>query len=198
MKLKALLASTIMAIALSVNSLSAATVSVLGYVQGNEIYSNIAPTSFTGSVFTDVSGTVKNLRRDIYEGTAMANIGLYNSVSGGATMTYSLSGKSGSTFDFIWGTVDSYNYLTLNNVGGGKEVIGGQMVHALGKFKQGESNLIVQIRAENAFESVTLSSKNNAFEHSFDQPAAIPVPAAGLLLLSALGGIAIARRKFSK
>jgi hypothetical protein len=176
---------------------SAATVSLLGTVQNGDSYTNIAPDATSGGVNLNVTGSVGGVYADVYQGTSLAGIGKYNSVRNGGSMTYNLIGKAGAFFTFIWGTVDSYNKLTINNVGGGTEVVLGDTIKALGGFPQGAKNAIVSITATDAFDSVTLTSTGNSFEHAFNPPelAPVPVPAAGLLLLAAVGGLGFAARR---
>ncbi len=175
----------------------AATVTLIGTVQNGDSYTNIAPDATSGTVDLNVTGSIGGVYTDVYQGTTLAGVGKYNSVRNGGSMTYNLIGKAGDFFTFIWGTIDSYNTLTINNVGGGTEVVVGDTIKALGGFPQGAKNAIVQIAATNAFDSVTLTSTGNSFEHAFNPPelAPVPVPAAGLLLVAALGGLGLAARR---
>lgn len=198
MKLSIALAA-VAAIAL-VAPASAATVTIIGYVQNGDSYTNIAPNAQTGVVDLNVTGSASGAYADIYRDTTLAGIGKYNSVQTGGSLTYDLIGKAGDFFTFIWGTVDDYNLLTVNNTGGGTETIGGALIKTLGGYSQGVANVIVKITADSAFDSVTLTSTGNSFEHAFNPPelAPVPVPAAGLLLLGAMGGLgafARSRRK---
>jgi hypothetical protein len=176
---------------------SAATVSFIGFVQNGDSYTNIAPDAQSGDVDVNVTGSSDGLYADIYAGTDVAGTP-YNSVRTGGSLTYNLTGVAGSIFRFIWGTVDDYNTLTINNTGGGTEVIGGELIKTLaGGVAQGVANVIVEIKADSAFKSVTLTSSGNSFEHAFNPPelAPVPVPAAGLLLVAALGGLGVAARR---
>lgn len=177
---------------------SAATVSIIGFVQNGDQYTNIAPDAQSGPVDLDVTGSVPSVYADIYRDTTLAGIGKYNSVQTGGSLTYNLIGAAGNFFTMIWGTVDDYNLLTINNAGGGTETVDGALIKTLGGYSQGVANVIVKIIADHAFDSVTLTSTGNSFEHAFNPPevAQVPVPAAGLLLLGAVGGLgAFARRR---
>lgn len=176
---------------------SAATVTVLGFVQNGDSFTNIAPDAQSGTVDLNVTGNSQNIYADIYEGTTLAGVGKYNSVQTGGSLTYNLAGAAGDFFTFIWGTVDSYNTLTINGDGGATDVVVGNDILALPGYVNGVSNVIVKIMSDIKFNSVTLTSSGNSFEHAFNPPelAPVPVPAAGLLLVAALGGLGVASRR---
>ncbi len=188
--------SAVVALALAAPA-SAATVTLIGTVQNGDTYTNIAPNATSGTVDLNIVGSVGGAYADVYQGTSLAGVGKYNSVRTGGSMTYNLMGMAGDFFTFIWGTVDSYNTLTINNVGGGTETVVGDTIRTLGGYEEGKKNAIVKITATNAFNSVTLTSSGNSFEHAFNPPelAPVPVPAAGLLLLAAVGGLGVAARR---
>ena len=179
--------------ALAVSSANAATITVLGFVQNGDKYTNIAPVTHTGPVNLGVTGSISGLYADTYAGTDLAGVTAYNSVGAGGSMTYGISGKVGDSFTMIWGSIDNYNFLDF-----GSETVGGADVLALlDGVGQGAANAIVRITAASPFDNVTLRSDGYAFEHAFNPPelAAVPVPAAGLLLAAALGGLSLARRR---
>lgn len=109
-----------------------------------------------------------------------------------------------NTFTLLWGSIDTYNILSFDN---GFSITGTEIINlfALGgtpdNFEQ-----VAEITfdftgsdfsgAEGAFSQVTfLSEGRNSFEFAM---APVPVPAAGLMLLTALGGMGIARRRNKK
>lgn len=184
------------ALALLASSASAATISAT-YPVGNVLLSNVAPTANSGPVNLDVSGSAANLYKDVYFGTPNAGQA-FNSVRPGGSVTYTLAGVAGTVFSLIWGTVDVENFLTLSN---GEVISGADVLAALGiapdSGSDGVDNVVVEITADAAFTSVSLTTGVIAFEHSFNPPelAAVPVPAAGLLLVAALGGLGLAGRR---
>lgn len=191
MKLDLLAAAAVATLVAS--SAGAATITVLGAVQDGDAYTNIIPVSTSGDVNVNVTGSDPNNYSDLYSGTGLVGVTPYNSISTNGSMTYALAGAVGDSFTFIWGTVDTYNFISF-----GKETVSGSDLLALLEGTgQGTSNVIVRITADSAFSDVTLTSGGNAFEHSFNPPeiAAVPVPAAGLLLAAAMGGLGIARRR---
>ena len=194
MTLKLLLAAAATAAAaLAASSAGAATITVLGFVQNGDAYTNVTPVSTTGVVDVGITGSSSGLYADAYGGTDLAGRTAYNSVRGGGSMTYDISGLAGDSFTLIWGSVDDYNYVDF----GGDTVGGSSVLAALAGIGQGAANVIVRITADSPFSNVTLRSDGNAFEHAFNPPelAAVPVPAAGLLLAAALGGMGVASRR---
>jgi len=106
---------------------SAATVSILGFVKNGDTFSNVAPNAQSGNVDLNIKGS-SGAFADIYAGTNLAGETAYNSIRTGGSLTYNLVGAAGDFFTFIWGTVDTYNRLTINNTSGGTETIEGQTV----------------------------------------------------------------------
>lgn len=182
---------------------SAATFSIVGAVSDGDQYTNIAPVAVNNADL-NVTGSLSGVYADIYSGTDLAGVTAYNSVQAGGFATYDLAGAIGDTFTLIWGTIDDYNFL---DVVGDSTISGSDVLAAAAAFfgidegqVRGLSNVIVRVTAESPFTAVTLRSTTaNAFEHSFNPPelAPVPVPAAGFLLVAALGGLGLARRRKS-
>lgn len=175
---------------------SAATVTVAGVVENGDFFTNVLPVSTSGSVGVGVTGTTVGRQRDLYAGTTLAG-NPYNVVRRNGSMTYSLKGYVGTSFALIIGTVDRVNFVTINGKNGATDVVTGTAIRKLPGYVAGMPNVILKIVSDINFSSVTLSSRVNSFEHSFNPPeiAPVPVPAAGLLLLAAMGGLGIAARR---
>ena len=182
---------------------SAATVQVLGTVQDTDLFTNVFPDVIdviNDTAFEGVTGSVNNKYRDVYTGTALADTTPYNAVLIGGTMTYVLNPVT-KVFTMIWGSVDALNLLTLNLVGGGTETVTGQDLLDQDDIPvdAGSTNVIAQIFSTSFIESVTITSGTNSFEHSFNPPevelAPIPLPAAGVLLIAAMGGLGVVARR---
>lgn len=182
---------------------SAATIQVLGAVQDGDSYTNLTPTTYFESgvtAFVGVTGSLAGNYRDVYSGTDLEDVGAYNAVKIGGTMTYALAAAAKS-IRLIWGSVDGRNNLLLNLVGGNSELVTGFDIlnNPDVQVDAGTTNVIVQVWSLFDIESVTMTSDVNSFEHVFNPPeipvAPVPVPAAGLLLLAAVGGLGIAARR---
>jgi len=182
---------------------SAATVQVLGTVQDTDVFTNVLPDLIdviNDTAFEGVTGSVDKKYKDVYTGTSLADKTPYNAVLIGGTMTYVLNPVT-KIFTMIWGSVDPLNLVTLNLVGGGTESITGQNLLDQTDIpvNAGSTNVIAQIFSSSFIESVTITSGVNSFEHSFNPPqvdvAPIPLPAAGVLLLTAMGGLGVAARR---
>ena len=100
-------------------------------------------------------------------------------------------------YGFLWGSVDSYNKVTLLNGSTIVKSFTGDQFNP----NDGDQNLSIYLNifADNTsefFNTIVFESSNNAFEtdnHAY--ASAVPVPAALPLLASALGAFGIARRR---
>ncbi len=151
-----------------------------------------APTSITGTVDVNVTGTVSGTRKDPWAATAFADTGAYTSVRAGSSASYTF-GNLKKSIDLLWGTPDSYNFIEFYLAGVLVDSIGGADT-GITDFADQTTNQFVTVASAFDFDSVTYRSTTaNAFEFATVSP--VPVPAAGLLLLGALGGIAALRRR---
>ena len=153
------------------------------------------PTSTTGNVRidwigNDLDGTAPNSRSP-YDKTDSVATAVYHSVSAGATATYSFA-TTQSSFAFMWGSPDDYNtlnfYLGAANVGSftGNAVI-----------PPGTSGLgFVDVVFSGLFDKVVFGSiGKDAFEFTNLSSTAVPLPAAGWLLLTGVLGLGLLGRR---
>lgn len=148
--------------------------------------------STTGTVYENFTGSVSGIRRSPWQGSAIdenAASSYYTSVSAGSTATY-VFGRLVPGISFLWGSPDSYNDLDIILSGGGatNTVNGAQ---AQGPVAIGAQ--FVTIWGDVAFDTVTFRSGQNAFE--FANLQAVPLPAAGWMLLAGVGGLAAMKRR---
>ena len=142
-----------------------------------------------------VTGSVGGQYRSPFQGgpgTVEATTPYWNLRSGdSATLVYATTQY---VFSILWGSVDGYNSITFFN--GAADLVGQTVTRADLTDPNPQSGLgasFVRI-TDLAFDRVRLSSSGNSFEFS-NAIAAVPLPAGGLLLLTALGGLALARRR---
>lgn len=188
--LKTILAGTALSFAAAVASAATVTVGTTGFTPGTLI----AADATTGTVFENATGSVSGLRADPWAATDFAGTGAYTSVSGGATATYAL-GSTRTSYDFLWGTPDGYNTLVLLLGGVAVDSIAGDMTGIV-DFADQTTNRFVTVSSTSAFDGLRFESGANAFE--FAAIAPVPLPAAGGLLMLALGGLAMVRRRAAK
>ena len=98
----------------------------------------------------------------------------------------------------LWGSIDSYN--TIKFYLGDDLVKSWNGTEIITKFSLGGSaNNFEQVAllrfSFDGFDSVEFSSTGNSFEFAL---APVPLPAAGLLLLTALGGMSVISRRRKK
>jgi hypothetical protein len=155
---------------------------------------NPLATSHTGSLVENVTGTIVNDRRSPWDAP---NSGISPILS---TSVYSAVRNGGAIFDFasdrvglslVWGTPGPRNVLELflNGVSQlrltGTDAVGPNGA-SYSRFTQ-----ITDVR----FDRAVFSAGNPAFEFGNLTIAAVPLPAGGLLLIGALGGLMILRRR---
>lgn len=113
-----------------------------------------------------------------------------------ATLTYN---TLQTVFNILWGSVDDYNTITFTQ-GDNSTVsfVGTTIANAIGGLTSNGGNYEVTALvnftdfAGGGFKSVAFSTTQNSFEFAL---APVPLPAGGLLLLGAVGGLAALRRR---
>jgi hypothetical protein len=115
----------------------------------------------------------------------------YLSVLGGGSATYAFAGEV-SAFEFDWGSVDSYNTLTINSTGADPIIVPGLSFPNAANGNQvdpGTNGLFrVAGTAGEHFTSVTFSSSQNSFEVDNLAVAGVPEPASWALMILGFGG----------
>ena len=104
-------------------------------------------------------------------------------------------GSMWTSFSMLWGSVDTYNVLAFYAPGVKSPVASftGSDIIAEGATPSGFAGTFVSFTGLSAFRYVYFGSNRAAFE--FSNIAAVPLPAGGILLLTALGGLVVARRR---
>lgn len=189
--------AAILAIGASIGSANAVTVTF-----GNTpetVVANAAADVVTGTVFENVTGSIRNVRRSAWQGSTVNENdagAFYTSVSRHSSATYNFA-TAQTSVNLLWGSPDSYNYLDLMLVGGGKVTVNGAAAQGPVAILQ----QFVTISGVGAFDAVVFRSSNNAFEFanlSTSGPAgvsaAVPLPAGLPLMLSAFAGLGLLSR----
>ena len=155
--------------------------------------------STEGTVNQNVTGSIGGVRKDPWEATAFAG-SAYTSVQANSSATYAFA-TTRDSIDLLWGTPDDYNFVDFFLAGVAVDSVGGGTT-GIANFADQTTNQFVTITASGLFDSVKFRSTTaNAFEYAtvtplpIVTPAPVPLPAAGLLLLGAMGGLAGLRRR---
>ena len=128
----------------------------------------------------------------------------YLSVLGGGSATYTFSGDV-SSFEFDWGSVDSYNTLTINSTGADPIVVPGLSFPnaANGNQVDAGTNGLFRVTGTEGekFTSITFASSSNSFEvdnlavaNVVNQNGGVPEPASWALMILGFGGAGAALR----
>ena len=185
------LAAAAVASLLLAGAASAATVSFGAGTPSGAL--NPLATSTTGIVLQNTTGSIANTKRSPFQGGATFDDAYaYTAVRERSSATYDF-GFDAKSVSFLWGSPDSYNSLAFYN--DGKKVDTYAYDGSLGEGVNIATPFATVITASSMFDSIVFSSSRDAFEFAEVSVAAVPVPAAGLLLVSALGGIAALRRR---
>lgn len=162
---------------------AAAFANPVGSVISGTYASNVTdPGVFTGS--TDPLPL--DNRRSPWEGTALDG-SVYSAITGRVSYAF---GSVRTAFSLVWGSPDTYNDLKFFLGGNLVDTVNGSAI--LPCCGTNVASSLVTISGLK-FDSVEFRSGAQAFEYA--NVAAVPVPAAGLMLLGAVGGLAVLRRR---
>ncbi len=120
----------------------------------------------------------------------------YLDVVAGGNATYTFAPGGVSAFQFDWGTIDTYNVLTIGFVGGGSQTILGSTLIGTGTPAE-SSGVFTYIDTTQKVSLVNFSSGGNSFEVDDLAIAAVPEPGVWALMLGgfAMMGAALRRRR---
>jgi len=116
----------------------------------------------------------------------------YLSVLGGGSATYTFTGEV-TAFEFDWGSVDSYNTLTITSTGADPIIVPGLSFPnaANGNQVDAGTNGLFRVAGTEGehFTSVTFSSSSNSFEvDNLAVGGGVPEPASWALMIVGFGG----------
>jgi hypothetical protein len=121
----------------------------------------------------------------------------YLSVLGGGSATYTFA-SGVESFEFDWGSVDSYNTLTINSTGADPIIVPGLSFPNAANGNQvdpGTNGLFRVTGTEGErFTSVTFASSQNSFEVDNLAVGGVPEPASWALMILGFGGAGAALR----
>lgn len=192
-KFGGLVAATALALGLA-GAASAATLSLTGPLPATSLMNPIATDS--AGVVVENSSVDTNDRKGPWLGLGTSNV--YSS-AGSSTQFSFLEYTFANLKDklsFVWGTPDTFNKVTF--------LLGGVEVDSVLGFGNG-ANIATPVAMISGikggvFDGVRFSSEKRSFEFASvtaTSVAEVPVPAAGLLLLTAVGAVAALRRRKS-
>lgn len=188
-----LLASVFAAGACALSASAATAATTITYI--NQLLGAVdtqAATEITGVVDEHLTASLSGYAKSPYEGTSFYGA-TYVAVTGGSTASYSINATN--EFALLWGTPDSYNTLSfyLDGVEVGS-VTGSQITSQAGYTNAA----YVRVTTDSLFDEVVFSSGQNSFEYAIPTVdgtlPAVPLPAAGWLMLGGLGALGAVRK----
>lgn len=154
-------------------------------------------TSTSGFVSTPISGSVTNVRLAPFT----VGDGFYSVISRGGIATINF-GAGVSTFSFLWGSPDTYNFVDIATDNFGSTTYTGTMLGSLGGFSANGSNANTRLFTISGTDgtlinALTFRATGIAFEVAA-APSPVPLPAAAWLLLSGLVSLGLVGRRRAK
>lgn len=130
----------------------------------------------------------------------------YLSVLGGASATYNLGASAARSIQFDWGSIDRYNTLTVNTVGGqtytvipGSPTLVGNVAFPNdadgNQVADGTNGLFTFSLTDDKVSSVTFASSANSFEIDRFAVAGVPEPTTWALMIVGFGAVGGAMRR---
>lgn len=173
----------------------------IDFAQEYGAYTPINASWSADPTFTPPSGNAAGQSQSPFNSNALTDNRAYFTVGGvaeqgGAPSPVTLTFQAMQTaFNILWGSIDSYNSIAFFSGTNQVASYTGDDIVALGGLGGTAANfekvaLLYFSNFDGGFDSVQFSSSSQAFEF-----ALVPVPAAGFLLLGALGGLAALRRR---
>ena len=158
------------------------------------VTTTLAPASSISGNAGIYTNSISGNRLSPWYQSAQDNSPFYSIWSGGS-ITFTFSALQ-SALALAWGTPDSYNYVSFYNGSTLLETLSGSAIPANGADGLSFAQL-VKITPVAAFDKAVFWSNGTAFEFAgLDAtPSPVPVPAAGLMLTAALGGLTALRRR---
>lgn len=185
-------AATLAAALFGAGAAGAATLSQSFVVPGSNGLLPLADV-VTGTVYENVNRTQKGVRLSPWLGQGNAlHKAPYTAVLRKSSATYHFGGPM-AVLKLLWGSVDDYNLIEFIRHGVVVDSVSGDDLFPLAPKGTGFSDVTIRART---FDTVRFSSKKNSFEYAnLATVAAVPLPAAGLLLAGGLGALGLLARR---
>jgi hypothetical protein len=163
---------------------------VTGATPGHTIICDFETGATCAGGFT--GGNSRRFTQDTSGQGVMGNGTAFYGVLGG-TSVLSLAGLDWRNFSFDWGTIDSYNSITLFFAGGGSQTF--TALDIFGAPLPSNSGVRrVSFSTSNVIQSVGFTSTSRSFE--FDNiGGAVPEPGTWMLMILGLGAVGFAMRR---
>jgi hypothetical protein len=199
MQFKRTLVAAIAALALSASAGLAATVTLVN--NGDSTVATGVSTSLAGfttvssSGFTTELNSVGGVTRSPFENTAADGVQSYFNIAKDGWLDLTLD-IAGSSLSFLWGSPDSYNFVKVFFDDSTFKIFSlGDIPAPPVVTPQRNANFVTISASDALITGIRFSTTGTAFELSnISSVPQVPLPAGGILLLSALGGIGALRR----